>query len=126
MARAMAATLPGLRATMAARATAGTSVTSAISQPPSQRPATMVRTGTGESQVKWNVPPRISAPSTASPITRHPIGMSSENSPTSATTAKARAGGSSLVSESSPNITAPTQGRASVHQRLAGRQARSV
>ena len=67
----------GLPATTAESATAGTRVTRATSQPPSQRPVTIVRTGAGDSQVKWNVPARTSAPSTASPMTRQAKGTTS-------------------------------------------------
>ena len=97
-----------------------------MSQPPIHRATTIVRTGTGDSHVKWNVPARISAPRTASPMMRQPIGISSEKSPTSATAANASSGGSSLVRESSPRRMAPRHGSASVHHRLGGTHTRSV
>ncbi len=43
-------------------------------QPPSHRPATICHRGAGESHVKWNMPARTSAPSTASPMTSAAIG----------------------------------------------------
>ena len=122
----MAGALEGLRATAAEMATAGTNVTSATVHPPSQRPATIVRTGAGDSHVKWNVPARISAPSTASPITRQAMGMSSENNATSAMVAKATSAGASSNRDRKPKNTAAAHGTASIHQRRTGRQARSV
>ena len=108
-----------LRAPNADSATAGTRVTRATSHPPNQRAATIVRTGTGVSHVKWKVPARISAPSTASPITRQAMGISSANRPSGRPGGThARAGVRSHGSR--PNRTAPTQGRASDDRRCGG------
>ena len=41
---------------------AGAMVTRATNEPPNQRPSTICHVGVGESQVKWNVPDRTSAP----------------------------------------------------------------
>ena len=82
--------LLGAPATTAASALAGAIVTRATSEPPSHRPSTICQVAAGESQVKWNVPARSSAPSTASPITSAAIGMTSAKMPSAATLANAR------------------------------------
>ena len=86
-----------------------------------------MRTGAGDSHVKWNVPARISAPSTASPMTRQAMGMSRAKSADVGDLGEGRVGGvSSETRASRPNSTAPTQGSARSHHRRSGRQARSV
>ena len=86
----VAPALSGEPATTAASAAAGAIVTSATNTPPTQRPSTICHVGAGESQVKWNVPARTSAPSTESPITSAAIGITSPKMPSAATVANAR------------------------------------
>src|ERR687897_707048 len=101
--------------------------TSAGRQPPNQRPTTIVPKPTGESHVNGNVPARMSAPSTASPITRQVSGRTRPNNPSSATSAKASwVDRLSAAVANQPNSTAPAHGSSTPTHRLAGRQARSV
>ena len=101
---------------------AGAIVTSATAEPPSHRPSTICQVGVGESQVKWNVPARTSAPSTESPMTSAAIGITSPKMPSAATLAKAR----SLVGKwwtawaSKPNNSAPAHGSSTAAHRLGG------
>ena len=112
--------LDGEPATTAARAVAGAIVTTATSDPPSQRPSTICHVGAGDSQVKWNVPARTSAPSTASPTTSAAIGSISAKMPSAATLAKARSAGSSTVRASRPNSNAPAHGISTAAHRFGG------
>ena len=72
------------------------------------------------------MPDRISAPSTASPMTRQVTGITSPKSAVAATPAKARTAVSSTVLAMNPNSTAAAAGISAATQRLPGRQARSV
>ena len=74
----------------AASAHDGAIVIRATIEPPNQRPITICQVGAGDSQVNWNVPDRISAPSTASPMTSAAIGTASPKMPSAATLANAR------------------------------------
>ena len=60
-------------------------VTRATSDPPIHRPTTSCQTGTGDRHEKWNVPARISAPRTASPMTSAAIGIIRPKMPSAAT-----------------------------------------
>ena len=115
------------RPSTVARTGPGTSVTSATSQPPSQRAMTIVGNRTGDSHVKANVPARRSAPSTASPMTRQVSGTHEAEQALFRHDGErlARAGVSASV-PSHANSSAPRHGRTTPHQRRAGRQARSV
>ena len=86
----------------------------------------IVENRTGDSHVNANVPARRSAPSTASPITRHVSGTTSPNRPCSATTSNASSAETSASVPSQANSNAPRQGSTTPHQRRAGRQARNV
>ena len=113
--------LSGEPATTAASAAAGAIVTSATSEPPTQRPSTICQVGVGESHVKWNVPARTSAPSTESPMTSAAIGSTSPKMPSAATVAKARCAGSSTACASSPNRSAPAHGTSTAAHRFRGK-----
>ena len=76
--------------------------------------------------MNWNVPPRISAPSTASPITSAAIGTASPRIPSAATLANARSGDVSIAWASSPNSTAPAHAASTAAHRFGGTHDRSV
>ena len=113
--------LDGDPATIAAIAHAGAIVASATSEPPNHRPRTICHVGVGDSQVKWNVPARTSAPRTESPITSAAMGNTSPKMPSTATFANARSAVLSSARLSSPNRIAPTHGKRIAAHRLGGR-----
>ena len=94
-------------------------------QPPSQRPTTIVRTGAGDSQVKWNVP--AAQLGAQDRVADHEAGDGDEQreQPDVGHRGEGLVGG--LVAEPGEEPEAarrPTHGRASVHHRRTGRQAR--
>src|SRR3954453_19668032 len=106
-----AASASGRRpATTAASEHAGAIVTSATAEPPIHRPNTIIQVGVGDSHVKWNVPARTSAPSTASPMTSAAIGTARLKMPSAAVLANASARVPVTVYDKSPNIMAPAHG----------------
>ena len=101
-------------------------MTKATPDPATHRPTTICQNGVGDNQVKWKVPARTSAPSTASPMTSEATGTSSEKMPSAAMLAKAVSGVASAERASSANSRAPSEGSSTPTQRRTGRHDCSV